>query len=281
MFLDSFVVQALDAFGKWEYPKMGMVKGKGNVFIGSGNAYNTGCLFARELGGVAVDTSTYVQFLSKCGQGDISISLISASGGKDAVDVARFLKEKGFAFNLITVNSEAPAREFVTNSTFVLPAFREPPTFNVSTYGSMLYWLFREDLDGIRKAIEKLEIPDLRKHRNIIFLSSDSHAPIARMAATKVMESLAGVSANGDGVTNGMHRGFMMQPRERAIFAINLDMEFGSEEVIRIKDSSFLGALYSAYYLIGKNQTWQDLKNIAARYKDQSEMLGWKFRNIM
>ncbi|MBI2676248.1 MAG: hypothetical protein HYX24_07350 [Candidatus Aenigmarchaeota archaeon] len=282
MKLDYFALETLKSLQKWEYPELEMRKDPWNVFIGSGNAFNICSVFAMKLGGVAINTSAYKTFLSRHGRKDFpSINYISASAGKDAVPAARFLKEKGFQFNLITVNRDAPSKEFVTGKIFVLPSFKEPPSFNVSTYGSMLYWLLKEDVKKIQKSISKIEIPDLRKYKNIIFLSDDGHAPIARIAATKVMESLEGISANGEGITHGMHLGYLMQPRDRLVFSINLDLGFEGEEVYRLKDKTYLGSLLSAYYIIGKSQTERDLRNIEKAYKRQSEMLGWKFRNIV
>ncbi len=282
MKLDHFVLETLKDIGSWKYPELRIKKDPWNLFIGSGNAYNVACVFAMKLGGFAVDTSMHRTFLSHYGKTDFkSISYVSASAGKDAIPATKFLKERGFSFNLITNNNQAPAKEFVTGDTVVLPSFREPPTSNVSTYASMLYWLLKEDISRIRRSIEKLEIPDLRKYKNIIFLSDDGHAPIARMAANKVMESLEGVSANGDGITHGMHLGYFMQPRDRFVFSINLDLDFEGENAYRLKEKTYLGSLLLSYYTIGKNQTEKDIKNIEKAYKKQSEVLGWKFQTIV
>lgn len=58
-------------------------------------------------------------------------------------------------------------------------------------------------------------------------------------------------------------------------------MPFEGEETYRLQESSYLGALFSAYYIIGKNQTPRDLENIEARYRKQSQALGWKFNRIV
>ncbi len=282
MKLDHFVLETLKNIGSSKYPELGIKKDPWNLFIGSGNAYNVACVFAMTLGGFAVDTSMHRTFLSHYGKTDFkSISYVSASAGKDAIPATRYLKERGFDFNLITVNKDAPSKEFVTGKIFVLPSFKEPPTSNVSTYSSMIYWLLKENVSEIRKSIGKIMIPNLRKYQNIIFLADDKYAPIARMAATKVMESLEGVSANGDGITHGMHLGYFMQPRDRLVFSINLELGFEGENVYRLKEKTYLGSLLSCYYIIGKNQTERDVRHIEMNYKRISELRSWKFRGII
>jgi len=278
--VDVYVMKTLGSLDDWSYPKLPLRRSAGNVFVGSGNAFNVGSLFTKKYGGNAVSASSYQAYFDSCDPSDFtSVNIISASGGKDAVRMASFLKERGFKPNLLTCDQKPPASEFVPQeSIFVYPSFTEPPTYNVSTYASMIHSLFHEDVGEIIRMLEGLEIPDLRKYKFVLFVSSDEHEPIATMAARKVGESLGGVGSHGEGLSTARH-GMLLHPNKEWLdFCINCST--GTENTYRLDSGSFLGALMATYYIIGKNQRPEDVESIERNYAANAQKLGWKFNKV-
>ncbi len=277
--LDFYVSQALDNFDKQPYPQMDIPKSDRNVFIGSGSAFCVAQLFAKKFNGLALNASDYKDFIKRAiDRNLITVYIISASGGKDSIPMAEFLMENGHKPTLITCNPDAPAKNQVAKI-WVFPAFEEPPTYNVSTYGSMIYWLFKEDTGKIKEFIKKLADLNLRKYHYVFFMAQDQYAPIAEMASRKVAETLEGLASNSSGFTHGSH-GMLRQPdKKRLIVALNLDYPF-QENIYNIKIDSYLGLLMSAYYLIGKNQTEKDTQNLLKNYGDTVKAMGWKLNKI-
>lgn len=280
--LDFYVKETLKKLNKWKYPKLKIKESPENLFLGSGNAFNVGLLFSKKFDGRALNVSEYKQFFSKRRK-NLNIYLISASGGKDAVKMAKFLKKKKLSFYLLTNNPEAPAARFTENEKiFVFPSFKEPPTYNVSTYSSMIYHFLKEkkNLRKIRRFIEKIKVPNLRRFKYILFVSEDEFEPIARMCARKVVETFENVGSHAEPFSDAVH-GFFVQPNKyRLLFCINQKCEVKGEKY-ELFINSHLGALLSAYYIIGKNQTKKDSMNILKKYKEIVKKQKWELKGIV
>jgi len=277
--LDFYVSQTLDNLEKWEYPSLNIPKNDRNVFVGSGSAACVAQLFAKKYGGFYLNASDYRDFVDRSIDKKLfSVYIISASGGKDSVPMADFFLEQGLKPNLITCNSQAPVKNKVANL-WAFPSFCEPPTYNTSTYGAMIYWLFKEDIQAIKKHIQTLKIPDLRKYHYIFFMAEDKYSPIAEMASRKVAETLQGIGVNSAGFTHGAH-GMLRQPdKKRLVFTMNLDYPF-QENIYKLNIDSYLGLMLATYYIIGKNQKDSDTKNLLADYQKVVQKLGWKLNKI-
>lgn len=279
--LDYFVKKTLPNLEKWKYPELKIERNDRNIFLGSGNAGNFADLFTEKFNGISLNVSNYKRFFERAIKRDFaSINIVSASGGKDSVNMASFLASLRLKPNLITCDKNAPAKKFIKEKKiFVFPSFLEPPTYNVSTYSSMIYWLFKEDLKEIKDFIKNIKVPDLRKYKYVFFLASDKYSIIAKIAAVKVSETLEGIGSNGDGFSDGSH-GMLMQPnKERLIFCLNQEY-LGEDNIYELKIDSFLGLILATYYIIGKNQTDRDTKNLLKNYKETSKKLGWKFNKV-
>ncbi len=290
--LDYYVVKTIENLERWKYPKLKIEKDGTNVFLGSGTAACVGKLFTEKFNGINLNVSNYKRFFEKAIRKNFaSINIVNASGGKDGLKMASYLIKAGFKPNLITCNKDAPAKKFIKEKNiFVFPSFIEPPTYNVSTYSSMIYWLFKEDIKKIKKFINNIEIPNLRKYKYIFFLSSDEYDVISKITSRKVAETLEGIGANGDGFSNGSH-GMLRQPnKDRLVFCLNqkYDLPRGknllrsSEEsnIYELKIDSYLGLILSTYYIIGKNQTDQDTENLLKNYEETFKKLDWKFNKV-
>ncbi len=278
--VDYYVIKTLDSLEGWDYPSLPLSQSSTNVFLGSGSAACTGRLFADKFGGVALNASNYQAFFKSFPKGDFaSVNIINASGGKDGVKMAEFVSTKGLEPNLITCNADPPAKKFIKQGNiFVFPTLDDPPTYNVSTYGSMVYWLFDENPVEIKKIIAGLNVPDLRKYSYIFFLASDKYVAIAEMASRKVAETLEEIGSNGDGFTNGSH-GMLRQPnKNRLVFCLN--QEYSDGNAYNLNVDSYLGLMMSVYFIIGKNQTSKDTKNLLSNYEKTSKKLGWKFNKV-
>lgn len=278
--LDHYALQALENLSEWEYPKVDIEKTSRNVFVGSGNADNTGRILAQNFGGCAFSVVDYQRFFKNCPKKDLNVYIINASGGKDGVKMARWLTENGWEPKLITCNPEPPAGKFLClEDIFAFPAIKEPPTYNVSTYVAMLYGILKEDISDIYDKIKNLQIPNLRKYKFIFFLTDDKYEVIGRMAKRKVAETLAGLGADNGGYSNAAH-GMLLQPNpDRLVFCISCDYD-GESDSYRLEANSYLEALLSIHYIVGKNQTEKDSQNILRNYFENAKKRGWQFGKL-
>lgn len=278
--LDYYVRQTLENLPKWEYPKFEIKKSSRNVFVGSGNAANVGRVLAREFGGAGFSVVDYQSFFKNCDNNDRDVYIINASGGKDGVKMAEWLNKNGRRAKLITSNPEPPAGEFLRpEDVFAFPAIKEPPTYNVSTYAAMLYGILKEDISGAAQRIESLPIPDLRKYKFIFFLTDDKYESAGRVAKRKVAETLAGLGADAGGYSNAAH-GMLLQPNpDRLAVCINCDYE-GEGDWWRFDVGSYVEAVLSVHYIVGKNQAAADSQNILRNYFKNAKKQGWRFGKV-
>ncbi len=278
--LDHYVIETLDGLETWKYPALTLKRDNKNLFLGSGNASNVAGIFAKKFGGNAVSVANYKEYLSSRNASDFSsINIINASGGKDGVNMASFLNQTGFDFNLMTCNPDPPAGEFLEKENiFVFPSFNEPPTYNVSTYASMIYAIMKENAGDIKEKIKIMEIPDLRKYNFIFFVAQDKYELPAIMSARKAGESLAGIGSAGEGFSTANHGMLVHENNNRLDFCMNCDT--GTKNAYKLEMDSYLGLIMCAYYIIGKNQTASDMENIMKNYASAAQKLGWKFNKV-
>jgi len=130
----------------------------GYSFFGSGNAYQVARMYARYFDGYAHPSEDCEQ-LTKLDQ----VCVISASGGKDSIKVATKFKNS----ILLTCNPKAPASA-LSKKTIEIPALKEPPFYNVTTYAAMIYLLSR---DKINLPIIENNLISWLSRSNIIFVT--------------------------------------------------------------------------------------------------------------
>ncbi len=152
--LDETVDGALAFFRTAELPQLPFVNWKRPLVLGSGNAATAGRILFEDGGARFADESSYARELQRHPERFDCAVLISASGGKDAVPMARLARERGLPLWLITANAHAPARAYADSAhAFVFPKIPEPYTYNVSTYLGMLLAQSGEDAAAIRRFI--------------------------------------------------------------------------------------------------------------------------------
>ena len=135
--LDVAVLGALELFQQTTLPSLKEIPFKRPLVIGSVNAHITGRIMFDKYPALFADENSYA---TKLQLPDIDGAiLISASGGKHAIQIAQALKEEGIETYLITNNEDAPARDFILSERIlVFPKNREPYTYNTSTYLGMI-----------------------------------------------------------------------------------------------------------------------------------------------
>jgi len=278
--LDYYALKTLENLPKWKYPELEIKKTSRNVFVGSGDADNTGRILAQNFGGVGFSIVDYKRFFENDPERGLNVYIVNASGAKDGIKMAQWLTQNNWQPKLITSNPKPPAGKFLKpQDIYVFPAIIEPPTYNVSTYAAMLYGILKEDISGLKEKIGGLKIPDLRKHKFIFFLAQDKYEIIARMAKRKVAETLAGVGADGGGYSNAAH-GMLLQPNpDRLVFCLNCEYD-GPGDIYKLDIDSYLGLLLAVHYIVGKNQTDQDSQNILHNYMENAKKQGWEFNKF-
>jgi hypothetical protein len=278
--LDNYVFKALDNLPKWKYPELKIETTSRNVFVGSGDADNTGRILSQVFGGHGFSVVDYKFFFTNNPEKDLNVYIVNASGAKDGIKMAKWLTENGWRPKLITSNPEPPAGKYLKpENVIVYPAVIEPPTYNVSTYAAMLYGILHEDIAALGDKIKSLEIPDLRKYKFVFFLADDKYEIVARMAKRKIAETLAGIGADGGGYSNAAH-GMLLQPNsDRLVFCLNCQYD-GPGNKYELDVDSYLGLLLCIHYIIGKNQTEQDSANILRNYFENAKKQGWEFNKV-
>lgn len=278
--LDYYATRAARELSQWKYPNINIKKTSRNIFVGSGDADNTGRILAQNFGGCGFSVADYKRFFDNNPEKDQDIYIVNASGAKDGVKMAQWLTENGYQPKLITSNPEPLAGKFLKpEDVFVFPAIKEPPTYNVSTYAAMLYGILKEDVPGLADKLASLRVPDLRKYKFVFFVTDDKYEIVGRMAKRKVAETLAGLGADAGGYSNAAH-GMLLQPNpDRLVVAVNCEYD-GPGDVCRLSGNSYLELVLFMHYIIGKNQTDRDSETILRNYFENAKKQGWEFNKV-
>lgn len=275
--LDKYVLKVINNLQNWKMPEIPITAGF-NLFMGSGNAFQIAKIYANHFGGIAADTTNYRHYFRYADKFDEKI-LVSASGGKEREWIETAQAFKGECI-LLTCSKNPPIGSHV-KKIITFPCLEDPPSYNTSTYASMIHALNpKEDLSKIRKYIESLKAPELKKYSFIPVVSANENEPVAQMCATKIRETL-GIGSVGKSIAEGMHGWFLHERKGEMVLCLNLPEFAPAKNRIHINYPSNLGLMLSAYYLIGKSQTDKLSQEILDNYKKVSTSVGWKFGNVV
>ena len=111
--LDYYALKTLESLPQWQYPGLEIAKTSRNVFVGSGDADNTGRIFAQNFGGHGFSVVDYKSFFENNPETDLNVYIVNASGAKDGIKMAEWLTNKGWHPKLVTSNPEPPAGKFL------------------------------------------------------------------------------------------------------------------------------------------------------------------------
>ena len=191
--LDTVVLSALALLETATLPSLPFELWNRSLVLGSGNAAVVGKLLFAHTDARYADESTYTDMLARHRDDIESAVVISASGGKDADDMAHALQKTGIPTWLLTNNANAPARAYIDPSRILLfPKAPEPNTYNVSTYMGMLLAQTREDPKAIAAYINDAvasRVPDtLAKYDAFYFIIPSWFIAMKEMFLTKFDE---------------------------------------------------------------------------------------------
>lgn len=287
--LDTAVLAALELFAEVAPPAFPLPDMLRPLVLGSGNAGVVGRMLFESVDAYFADESTCKRALSQ--HPDVaSAVIVSASGAKDADDMARTLAERQIPTWLLTNNTHAPARECLEpERTFVFPKNREPYTYNVSAYLGMVLAYTHEDVFGIVQHITdttaKLVPETLSRFDAFYFIIPPQFILLKEMFLTKFDELFgARVSARVFTLAETKHAKTVV-PSETECF-ISFGEEntppaggFGEEKTrIHIplpENAGYAAMMAIGYYVIGQIQKQHPpyfKENIAAYVKRASEL---------
>ena len=291
--LDVAVLGALELFMNVKLPKYSM-KFKKPLVVGSVNAAFTGRVLFSDRDAVFADESNYLDKLNNIKGIDGAI-LISASGSKHAIVIARELKKRGIKTFLLTNNENAPAKRFVTpENLFVFPKNREPYTYNTSTYMGMMFGHTHEDpahiYNFILKKTQKEIKKDFSKYDSYYLLIPERFSEMKGMFLTKFDEMLQPVISG---------RVFTFEESKHAKTVVRSDKElfisFGEENkyygptknrmhITLPREINYAGFLAIFYFVLGKVQGDYPpyfQKGIVAYCKNASKIFGYEIKPIV
>ena len=264
--LDVAVLAALELFAGKKVPCLDLGAYRRPLVVGSGNAAATGRILFHDADAVFADESTYGDRLAGVGTIDGAV-LISASGTKHAVKIARDLKERGIETRLLTCNPNAPAAAFVdADKVFCFDRNREPYTYNTSTYLSMILAKTGENPESILRFLEQEVVPLVpgaaaSRYDAFYFLVPARFDAVREMFLTKFDELFGPlVSARAFTVEQTKHAKTVV-PGDREMFISLGDRNelFGDADarlnVPLPPDADYGAALATGYYLIGRLQS--------------------------
>jgi hypothetical protein len=259
--LDSAVLAALELFEAVGVPKMPRLPEGQILIVGSVNAAAAGKIVGERRNAIFADESDYAEVLATTNSIQAAL-LISASGGKHAIEIAKHFKQRSIRTILITHNNNALAREFIESSdVFIFPKNREPYTYNTSTYLGVILASTQEDPHAIRAYIENSiapVIPDTFADYDAFYITLPSpFRHVVPMLMAKFDELFAPrVSGRVFTVDHAKHATTVVEsPKEFFISFGEDEVLFGPADrrlVIPLPPSVSYGLLMAAsYYVIG------------------------------
>lgn len=255
--LDVAVLGALEMLGGAMLPETNVEFVKPLV-IGSGNAEHTGRIIFRDKGAVFANESNFEHILDEHPEID-GVVIISASGSKHSVTIAKHIQNIGLKTVLFTTNPISPAAEIVREGNVrVFPKNREPYTYNTSTYFGMVTAKTMEDPEAVSTHLKTAfkNLPDLAKYTSFTFILPAGMTLIAPMVRTK-FDELFGTHLSARFYTpEEIKHAKTIVPNDQELFismtpAGNSWGEGGSRFALELTSEGYLEALAHTYYLVG------------------------------
>jgi len=286
--LDEVVLAALELFIRDGVPKLSLGKVKRPLVVGSGNAAVTGKIIFADTDAVFADEGTYLDKIKLVD----SAFLLSASGSKHAVTIAKELKKRKIPTTLVTNVANAPASSYVKKS-IVLAKNREPYTYNTSTYMGMILAKSGEDPKQIYNYINryiKPKIPSFKRY-NSYYLQVPPKFDANRELFVTKFDELFGSVINGRVFTTEQtkHAKTVVPSKTECFLSFGVDNKsFGSvRNRVNFPLPSWAGpatCMAVVYYVIGHMQKQNPAyfkKHIAAYCRDASKIFGMDLKPIV
>ena len=285
--LDVAVFGALELFAERGVPQLPTLPEGQMLVVGSVNAATTGRIIGEHRNAIFADESDYKEVIASAQMIQAAL-LISASGGKHAVEIAQRLKAHNIRAILITHNSDAPAKQFIDpKDVLVFPKNREPYTYNTSTYLGVIFASTGEDPAAILRYTEEFvapKIPENLASYNAFFITVPPRfRHVAPMLLAKFDELFgARVSGRVFTVEHARHATTVIpSPTEFFISFGEEKVLFGPPErqlVIPLPPNANHGCMLAvSYYVIGAIQKQHEpyfKENIVEYCRRASEQFG-------
>lgn len=292
--LDVAVLGALQLITESELPLVPINRYQTPLVVGSGNAYATGRILFRSVPNAQfANESTATRYLNKNSSFD-GLVVVSASGGKHAIELAQRGAACGMEVLLITNTTDAPASAYA-DETLVFPKNREPYTYNTSTYLSMIKGTESVDPAALHAHcvdVVSKQIPSgLSQHSAFTVIIPAEYAEVVSMVRTK-FDELFGPMLVG--------RVFTEEEIKHAKTVVTSPTEFfihiGEESVSYAKKENqctislpsdqkgYIAALAVSYFVIGHIQKQFPpyfAERIAAYTKKAPELFGYSVDPIV
>jgi hypothetical protein len=270
--LDTVMLGALELFSEVSVPSVDLHAFKNPLVVGSGNAGITGRVLFNDVHAVFADESSYVSKLDSFPQIDGAF-LLSASGSKHAVQIAKELKQRGIQTMLLTNNVQSPAAEFVTQMS-VFPKNREPYTYNTSTYMGMILSQTKESphelLRFIGEEVAPVIPPDLGRSGAFYLILPEAFGVMREMFVTK-FDELFGPKVVGRifNYEQTKHAKTVIGRDDELFISFGVSNEFFGKEENRVAIPMPEGGSYGAMMAIGYYVIGQIQKQLPPYYKDR------------
>lgn len=190
--LDEVTLGALELFSQTALPEVDFARFKRPLVVGSVNGAAAGRILFADVDAVFADESSYVEKLDVV-SGIDGAFLVSASGAKHAIEIAKELKERSIETCLLTNNADAPARAYIDQeNVYVFPKNREPYTYNTSTYMGFFFAKTKEDpatiLNFIQQQVAPVVPSDLSRFKAFCLVIPPHYYAMREMFVTKFDE---------------------------------------------------------------------------------------------
>lgn len=274
--LDVVTLGALELFKDSTLPQIDFHQFKRPLVVGSGNAFVTGKMLFDDVNAIFADESSYKDILETHTSIDGAF-LISAGGGKHAIEIAQALQQHSLTTILLTNNKEAPARGFLAPENIVVfPKNREPYTYNTSTYMGMLLSKTYEDeqsiLDFIHNEVISKIPKNLSSYTAFYLIVPENFSDMCEMFRTK-FDELFGPKLMGRVFTyeQTKHAKTVVQDEKELFISFGVENTiFGNGEnrifIPLPEDADYVTLLAIGYFCIGHVQ-----KQFPPYYKNRIE----------
>ena len=287
--LDFCVLSALHLFARETVPLLDLGNYKRPLVVGSGNAAVTGKILLHEHDAVFADESNYQDKVANIPAIDGAI-LISASGGKHAPIIARWMQEQKIETRLLTNNKNAPAQDYV-HKTYVFPKLPEPYTYNTSTYMGMILAKTKEDPRKILEFLKQIKtmLPeDLDRYNAFVIIVPEEFDLVREMFLTKFHELFGPMVSARICTPEQMKHAKTVIPSETELF-ISLGYQnnlFGKNRlnIPLLPNADFCAMMATGYFIIGNIQKQHPphfKNNIESYTKEISKVFGQEIKPIV
>lgn len=285
--LDTVVLGALEYLEGTALPDIAIGGYNKLLVVASENALVTGRILFEHCGACFHNESTYKDALLT-EEGIDAVCVISASGGKHAIEAVQTAIARDLPTFLLTNAEDAPAGSLLdTTMVTLFPKMREPYTYNTSTYLSMLLAKTNESPvaihDFIRKEVEP-RIPDSFAAYDAFFMIVEPQFSVLRDMFRTKFDELFGPMVVGRAYTldQAKHAKTVVPSTSELFVSFGTENTiFGSEHNrlhIPLPENADSAAMLAVgYYVIGRMQSQFPpyFKEHIARYvADASRIFG-------